>query len=83
MIESIINKYTGLRKEQVAYNVSQYRMDENLPEYTGTDYRIYQNEGKRPESEKNAGLLKYSHLDSSSYGKQLNSEYGWEEKGLL
>lgn len=83
MIESIINKYTGLRKEQVAYNVSQYRMDENLPEYTGTDYRIYQNEGKRPESEKNAGLLKYSHLDSSSYGKQLNSEYGWEENGLL
>ena len=49
MIESIINKYTGLRKDQAAYNVSQYRMDENLPQYTGTDYRVYQNTGKHHE----------------------------------
>jgi len=81
--QSIVKTYTGLRNEQLLNNGGKYRLyAKNLDTPIGLAYDVYGNEKKRPENEKNGGLLSYTYNLDGEYGKKLNTSYGRDVERL-
>ena len=83
-MDSIVKTYTGLRNENLMSNNGKYRLyrtDMSIP--IGSQYDVYTNEKKHPESVKSMGILDYTLNTESEFGRELNREYGRDVEELV